>query len=355
MKLFNRSPKFVYEFNDTDNFFDREVKNFNELITLLEDENFRLIQEGGSSHVTITKINVKKDIVIHSQTFSLPYEESTDFDGLCKSFLAKKPVNSDISVDVLEEKTETSSKQDLPTEVPVLEEKQEVSVSDEIASIDPDEIVKPSLEVEQVLETTISDSDDQALSEFKLNTEEVTIPLNSSDDEVSLLIEKFNQEMKSILSDFAEKEKLKISEEISQLDKRSEISKRVTDEFERLESDETAIITEGISIAKNNAIDEENRRHEEALKEIEDSFDDDLSTQLITLKASYRAKIDEAIASQYDKETEILSKIFQGKSAELSVKQKTLNQGLENRFSDSLSQFNETHQTVISQLETFQK
>ena len=93
MKLFNRKPKFVYEFSDINNFFDREIKDFNALVTLLEDENYRLNAEGGSSQVTITKINAKKDIIIYSQSFSLPCPEDTDFDSMCQLFLSKIPVS----------------------------------------------------------------------------------------------------------------------------------------------------------------------------------------------------------------------------------------------------------------------
>lgn len=355
MKLFNRQPKFVYEFSDIDNFFDREIKNFNALVTLLEDENYRINAEGGTSHVTITKINARNDTIIFSQSFSLPCPEDTDFDSMCQSFMSKKPLPEMPPKDFKQLKADEPTPQsentddELPEES-TLEVLQEIVNDDEPLSDEIESIILPEVE------TNSDNSDDeQLISEFQTHTEDISLPASSFDDEVSGLIDTFNQEMKSILADFVQKEKVKIADEISRLDKRSEIDKRITDEFEKQESTEKSLIAEAISTNREKAIEAENLRHDEALIEINNSFDNELSDKLTSLKDSYRIKIKDSISKQYAKETEVLSKIFQGKSAELSVRQKALNQGLQEKFTSSLNRFNETHQTVISQLKTFQE
>ena len=355
MKLFNRKPKFVYEFSDINNFFDREIKDFNALVTLLEDENYRLNAEGGSSQVTITKINAKKDIIIYSQSFSLPCPEDTDFDSMCQLFLSKKPVSETsqkfVNLPKFDSPSSSMEKENL-LEVLVEEPLKEVEKELDPLNEPQNEVTEPITSIE--IESSVVDTDDeQVVSEFKANTEALAMPARSFDDEVSGLIETFNQEMQATLADFVSKEKAKIEDEITRLDKRAEIDKRVTDEFEKQEVAEKNSISEAISIARKNAIDEENRRHDKALIEINSSFDNELSDKLDKLKESYQIKIKETISMQYAKETEILSQIFQGKSAELSVRQQSLNQGLQEKFTSSLNQFNKTHQSVISQLKTF--
>lgn len=89
----NRAPKYIFKFSKSINFFEREVKDVDELVNLIEDENYRLLREVETATVIVTKIKVKTNEVLFSQEFSLPRTEKVDWVRECEGFYTKKPIS----------------------------------------------------------------------------------------------------------------------------------------------------------------------------------------------------------------------------------------------------------------------
>lgn len=69
------------------------------------------------------------------------------------------------------------------------------------------------------------------------------------------------------------------------------------------------------------------------------------------IKAQYAQKITEKIQEEYDTQTQALSNILQGKTDELKLRQRELNEGLKVNFSQAIDQFNHAHEEVIQNVE----
>ncbi|GAB2022657.1 hypothetical protein RyT2_17310 [Pseudolactococcus yaeyamensis] len=401
MSLFNRTPKFRYEFSKTVNFIDREVTNYNGLITLLEDENYRLNQEGSQAEVTITKIRNKTGIIIHDQHLSLPYPDGTDFDDLCEWFARSQPIRRavvsepPIGVARVVQSTEKNcwscdyelglsaqfcsncgkaqTEEARAEQDPVVEDVVTVKIQEEtpreqvISAPAPivtasSDVAFPEIEVnddvptprESVFETSPESVEEQHSVDLFVSQEFEKDLAQYDDSEVGELLDSFKDEVKKVLSAYMVKEKTKIDREVSELDKRAEIPERVTHKYQAQEETDKKQAKEVISRERAAAISEENRRHQAALQEIDETFNQSLEQKLSELTSSYRLKIEETIATLHAQETEILAKILQGKTAELSVRQKALNQGLQDNFISSLTDFNQTQSDVIRELNKIQ-
>ena len=185
-------------------------------------------------------------------------------------------------------------------------------------------------------------------------TQEIYTPVvadHSSDQVVTDMLDMVKTEFSSRLSIFVEEETKKINDEIKQLDTRETIDQDVTARLEAeknrmIESESAILITK-----KRLFLKEEQQRHEAALATIEETYVKDKEERLTEILISFETKRKLEISEEYQRQTEQLSKIIQGKKEELSLRQKDLNVGLKDNFAQVLASFNENHEQVIQQIE----
>ncbi|MCT8193324.1 hypothetical protein KY382_34895, partial [Pseudomonas monteilii] len=153
------------------------------------------------------------------------------------------------------------------------------------------------------------------------------------------------------LAAFVETETKKIKEEIKQLDKRDLIEELVTKRLTAEEQDRLSNLNQQLSLEKEQKTQEEILRHQQALREIEQAFVSQLQEETNVLREAYKNKIDQTIKAEYEKQTDQLSRILQGKMDELKMRQRTMNAGLEANFKEALANFNREHTQVIQVVE----
>lgn len=191
---------------------------------------------------------------------------------------------------------------------------------------------------------------DDHVSEAILATPPVSSDL-SEDVNVLDVIKMVKYEANKRLEDFIAQETTKINAEIEALDTRDKIeatlSKRFGDEKE-LEIEE---LNRLVDSEKTEAISTENARHEAALKSIESESEANRASQLAKLTEAFSTKLSSAIKEEYERQTEQLNLILQGKTEELQLRQKAVNEGMKNTVTEVLEGFNTNHGEVIQTVE----
>ncbi len=158
-------------------------------------------------------------------------------------------------------------------------------------------------------------------------------------------------EVSQVLTTFVEKETAKIKEEIQELDKRGLIKEELTKRLKMEEEHQLNELNQQLSKQKEESIQEENLRHQQKLQEIDQTFKGKSEEQVAAIKTTYKNKLDSSIKEEYDKQTEQLSRILQGKMDELQLRQQAINTGLESNFKEALAEFNREHNQVIEEVE----
>lgn len=195
---------------------------------------------------------------------------------------------------------------------------------------------------------------DDHVSEAILPTPSVSFDV-SEDVNVFDVIKMVKYDANKRLEDFIAQETAKINAEIEALDTRDKIeptlSKRFGDEKE-LEIEE---LNRKVESEKTEAISTENARHEAALKSIESESEANRVSQLAKLTEEFSTKLSSAIKDEYERQTEQLNLILQGKTEELQLRQKAVNEGMKNTVSEVLEGFNTNHGEVIQNVERRKK
>lgn len=195
---------------------------------------------------------------------------------------------------------------------------------------------------------------DDHVSEAILPTPSVSFDV-SEDVNVFDVIKMVKYDANKRLEDFIAQETAKINAEIEALDTRDKIeptlSKRFGDEKE-LEIEE---LNRKVESEKTEAISTENARHEAALKSIESESEANRVSQLAKLTEEFSTKLSSAIKDEYERQTEQLNLILQGKTEELQLRQKAVNEGMKNTVSEVLEGFNTNHGEVIQTVERRKK
>lgn len=159
--------------------------------------------------------------------------------------------------------------------------------------------------------------------------------------------EKVDQTMKS----FIDQETAKMNQEIKELDQRDQIAPTIKEFYSKEETAALQKAEEESNKAKAAAIAEEESRHQQELVNIANRFELEHERQVEAIKSQYAQKITEKIKEEYDTQTQALSNILQGKTDELKLRQRELNEGLKANFSQAINQFNHAHEEVIQNVE----
>lgn len=169
--------------------------------------------------------------------------------------------------------------------------------------------------------------------------------------DVSDMLELVKQEFSTRLTTFVEEETRKIDAEIKEMDTRHLIEAEVTQKNQLEKKNALEAEQETLQGERQVQLTEENKRHEAALATIERTYADKKVAKEQEITAHYSEKLAEDISTEYKRQTEQLSRILQGKKDELSFKQKQMNEGLKENFTQVLATFNESHERVIEQME----
>lgn len=180
-------------------------------------------------------------------------------------------------------------------------------------------------------------------------------PLVSSDlvEDVNVLdvIKMVKYDANKRLEDFIAQETAKINAEIEALDTRDKIEPTLSKRFGDEKELEIKELNRKVESEKTEAISTENARHEAALKSIESESEANRVSQIAKLTEEFSAKLSSAIKEEYERQTEQLNLILQGKTEELQLRQKAVNEGMKNTVSEVLEGFNTNHGEVIQNVE----
>lgn len=180
-------------------------------------------------------------------------------------------------------------------------------------------------------------------------------PLVSSDlsEDVNVLdvIKMVKYDANKRLEDFIAQETAKINAEIEALDTRDKIEPTLSKRFGDEKELEIKELNRKVDTEKTEAISSENARHEAALKSIESESEANRVSQIAKLTEEFSAKLSSAIKEEYERQTEQLNLILQGKTEELQLRQKAVNEGMKNTVSEVLEGFNTNHGEVIQNVE----
>lgn len=180
-------------------------------------------------------------------------------------------------------------------------------------------------------------------------------PLVSSDlvEDVNVLdvIKMVKYDANKRLEDFIAQETAKINAEIEALDTRDKIEPTLSKRFGDEKELEIKELNRKVDSEKTEAITTEKARHEAALKSIESESEANRVSQIAKLTEEFSAKLSSAIKEEYERQTEQLNLILQGKTEELQLRQKAVNEGMKNTVSEVLEGFNTNHGEVIQNVE----
>lgn len=184
-------------------------------------------------------------------------------------------------------------------------------------------------------------------------------PLVSSDlsEDVNVLdvIKMVKYDANKRLEDFIAQETTKINAEIEALDTRDKIEPTLSKRFGDEKELEIKELNRKVESEKTEAITTEKARHEAALKSIESESEANRVSQLAKLTEEFSTKLSSAIKEEYERQTEQLNLILQGKTEELQLRQKAVNEGMKNTVSEVLEGFNTNHGEVIQNVERRKK
>ncbi|MDQ8232721.1 hypothetical protein Q3C67_08520 [Enterococcus faecium] len=347
-----------------------------------------------------SKVTKKGDQKLYGLKLDLPIlEENSYFDELLFPFHTKKPIEYDQSV-FLVDKNEIEL-EDIDNEEPVMTEEMKrlvekgstnITPSVETADFDEEEnINEESIEeieqenVEELLRklkqqeeeiqklktdkqpmetndpvenTDIEVAKERIVSETQTDTAklpESIITTDTEDQSISEVLDMVKVEFGSRLELLIKKEKEKIQDEIKRLDERSEIPVKVTQKIDIEKNAAIEIEEKNLEINRLSALEEENKRHDQKIAEIEKEYATNRLMSLEAIKTEYEEKCNTLISQEYKKQTEQLEKILQGKKEELALRQKVLNDGLKNNFAKVLETFNADHDEVIKNIDQQKK
>lgn len=213
--------------------------------------------------------------------------------------------------------------------------------------------------VQQEYKALASESDVVAIidpkTKFMEERAEEHVPLysehESEDIAVSAILSTVKEKIDQSMKAFIDEETKKMNQEIEALDQRDKIAQEITDFYSKEEKATLQTAKTNHQKAKDSAILKEEERHRKELSSIEIRFEAEYQTQVEAIKAEYAGKIAAKVKEEYDKQTEALERILQGKTDELKLRQRELNEGLKSNFSQAIDQFNHAHEEVIQTVE----
>ncbi|WP_341485231.1 hypothetical protein VNN41_11165 (plasmid) [Lactococcus garvieae] len=413
MKLFDsfkRKAKFYYELTECPYIDTEKIMDNTQLIQHLDEENQRFHRDYLKSSVLVSKIrNNEAAEVVYAKRFNLPLPKDTDWNGELKEFFKKKPGPFEIleqeehpkepeEANVTEVNNFASSWNDVmfkkQASSPV-QESLSFNKGEEESKNDPglennlaaDETKRPSYNfikddqsnMEEPLTSPVSPLASEPEKRLNLGADYVEPSLDdligratavSFKTSSSLPAEGFEVEnletaqdfmagfaikARQMVLEFLEAENKKIYAEVASQDRRAEIPEKVRVQFEgekeaMLYQKEQELLEE---LSSN--IQAEEDRHKAALAAIKQENEAKRKSTAQSIQDSYAEKITLEVTKRFNKETQHLSNILEGKKSALAMRQTELTQGLESSFKETLSEVNRNQDKVLKDLSTLQQ
>ena len=414
--LFFSKPVEVYEFKFVHGIMLDEISSTLDFVNFIDSENARLESLGQTGSMVAIKYLEKrnKKKMIYAQRIHLPVAPEVDMDEFLNNFYSSKPIAFDESILTIPPVTEESE----TTQKEILEATKEDSVSlsskEAITSIDLSKVIEKNVysphdamqkeierqraeieELKQLLlkqqaETVVEDSTSgkvenstsrkvevqpeeqsettqkEALNEpikedsVSLSSKETTTSIDLSDEmimdtDVEEVLDLVKSSYQEKVQNYLEEERQKILAEIKELDQRDKIEAQVTEKLSKQKYIDLQVMQKELAADLEKQIEEENRRHQEALKQLELTHKKTQAAKEVEIEEAYKEKISQSIQKEYEVQTEQLERILQGKTDELQLRQKEMNKGLKADFEKILQTFNQGHESVIQLVEAQKK
>lgn len=408
--LFFSKPEEVYEFKFVHGIVLDEISSTLDFVNFIDSENARLESLGQTGSMVAIKYLEKrnKKKMIYAQRIHLPVAPEVDMDDFLNNFYSMKPIAFDDSIltipPVTEEKVETQSK---PIEMTtdksnVIPSEEKVKVIEKPVyspqSAMQEEIERQRAEIEELKqlllkqqsetvvedstsgkvenstsrkvevqpteqsETTLKEVLDETTKEdsVSLSTKEPPTSIDLSDEmimdtDVEEVLDLVKSSYQEKVQNYLEEERQKILSEIKELDQRDKIEAQVTEKLSKQKYIDLQVMQKELAADLEKQIEEENRRHQEALKQLELTHKKTQAAKEVEIEESYKEKISQSIQKEYEVQTEQLERILQGKTDELQLRQKEMNKGLKADFEKILQTFNQGHESVIQLVEAQKK
>ena len=406
--LFFSKPEEVYEFKFVHGIMLDEISSTLDFVNFIDSENARLESLGQTGSMLAIKYLEKrnKKKMIYAQRIHLPVAPEVDMDEFLNNFYSMKPIAFDESILTIPPVTEESE----TTQKEILEATKEDSVSlsrkEAITSIDLSKVIEKNVysphdamqkeierqraeieELKQLLlkqqsemlvedstsrkvevqpteqsETTLKEVLDETTKEdsVSLSTKETPTSIDLSnemimDTDVEEVLDLVKSSYQEKVQNYLEEERQKILAEIKELDQRDKIEVQVTEKLSKQKYIYLQVMQKELAADLEKQIEEENRRHQEALKQLELTHKKTQAAKEVEIEEAYKEKISQSIQKEYEVQTEQLERILQGKTDELQLRQKEMNKGLKADFEKILQTFNQGHESVIQLVEAQKK
>ncbi|XBG82274.1 hypothetical protein V4S33_03145 [Enterococcus cecorum] len=400
--LFFSKPEEVYEFKFVHGIMLDEISSTLDFVNFIDSENARLESLGQTGSMVaikyLDKRNKKK--MIYAQRIHLPVAPEVDMDEFLNNFYSSKPIAFDESIltipPVTEEKVETPNPTEMTANKPGITPSEESVKVIEKPVYSPqsamqEEIERQRAEIEELkqlllkqqAETVVEDSTsrkvenstsrkveqsattpkevlDETTKEDSVRSKETTTSIDLSDEmimdtDVEEVLELVKSDYQEKVQNYLEEERQKILVEIKELDQRDKIEAQVTEKLSKQKYIDLQVMQKELVADLAQQIEVENKRHEEALKQLELTHKKTQATKEVEIEEAYKEKISQSIQKEYEVQTEQLERILQGKTDELQLRQKEMNKGLKADFEKILQTFNQGHESVIQLVEAQKK
>lgn len=399
--LFFSKPEEVYEFKFVHGIMLDEISSTLDFVNFIDSENARLESLGETGIMVAIKYLEKrnKKKMIYAQRIHLPVAPEVDMDEFLNNFYSSKPIAFDESILTIPPVTEEKVEMPNPTEMTA--NKSGITPSEESVKViekpvySPqsamqEEIERQRAEIEELkqlllkqqAETVVEDSTSrkvevqpeeqsettqkEALNEpikedsVSLSSKETATSIDLSDEmimdtDVEEVLDLVKSSYQEKVQNYLEEERQKILAEIKELDQRDKIEAQVTEKLSKQKYIDLQVMQKELAADLEKQIEEENRRHQEALKQLELTHKKTQAAKEVEIEESYKEKISQSIQKEYEVQTEQLERILQGKTDELQLRQKEMNKGLKADFEKILQTFNQGHESVIQLVEAQKK
>ena len=400
--LFFSKPEEVYEFKFVHGIMLDEISSTLDFVNFIDSENARLESLGQTGSMVAIKYHEKrnKKKMIYAQRIHLPVAPEVDMDEFLNNFYSSKPIAFDESIltipPVTEEKVETPNPTEMTANKPGITPSEESVKVIEKPVYSPqsamqEEIERQRAEIEELkqlllkqqAETVVEDSTsgkvenstsrkveqsettpkevlDETTKEDSVSSKETTTSIDLSDEmimdtDVEEVLELVKSSYQEKVQNYLEEERQKILVEIKELDQRDKIEAQVTEKLSKQKYIDLQVMQKELAADLAQQIEAENKRHEEALKQLELTHKKTQAAKEVEIEEAYKEKISQSIQKEYEVQTEQLERILQGKTDELQLRQKEMNKGLKADFEKILQTFNQGHESVIQLVEAQKK
>lgn len=238
------------------------------------------------------------------------------------------------------------------------------SSTEEKASQLPDDIeLHQEIEGHEEVETSNVEENHPTMTDFIKKYESVPtveqpkeiVSSGFSDETVTAFVNQFQNNTINVVTDYLEKENKKIVEEVKALDKRSLIPQEVENRYKPKQIEAENAIVNALAVEKQQLIQAENIRHEQALKDIEIQNNATQTDKLNAVRLDFKRQISYEIKLQVDKETKHLENVLEGKKSELELRKEALTQGLTFSFQQGVTAVNTGQDRIMEELDNIKK